>query len=143
MVATLDKEDQGGYLEIRDHLRNELIKNGFGVIVEEADANLLETFFEGNKEFDIQNTALVLRFYLNFCMDALEARSNDHYDVILNKFNKYVETKNGKPIDSIELELDADNNYDLSQLPSYREITDLLKTIKLRIENDRPGNSLL
>lgn len=127
--------------EIRSHLAKSLEEYGFGDINREVMSILREMISSDNNHKPSERSLLF--FYLRESISALKSISNDHYDDILNKLNRYIETKD-KAIGTISVMLiDEENNiseesneFDLAYLPSYQEIIEVLVEVQNIIESD-------
>ncbi len=125
-------------VEIRDHLIAELERTGYGDIVREVIFRLEEDPERG--AFEQGNPAYFLNYFLSHAIDVFETISNDSFERLLNRFNEYLHTEN-KGIEAVEVELVGGNHnepifYDLKQLPSYKEIIEVLKNIQREINSD-------
>jgi hypothetical protein len=120
--------------QIRQHLINELNKNGFGDIVSEVNTRLEEEYDEEKFE---RNSRYLLVFFLSESIEVLENLSNDNYPELINRFNEY--TKGESRIEAITVELlnEAEQGfYDLKDLPSYNKIISSFREILNKIRNE-------
>lgn len=124
--------------ELRDHLITELERTGYGGIVTQVISRLEED--PERDAIEQGNPVYFLNYFLSQAIDVFETISNDNYERLLNRFNEYLHTENNG-IEAVEVELVGGNRnepsfYDLKQLPSYKEIIEVLKSIQREINSD-------
>lgn len=120
--------------EIRQHLIDELNKNGFGEVVSQVNTRLEEEYDDENFE---RNSRYLLGFFLTESIEVLENLSNDNYPELINRFNEY--TKAEQRIETITVELLNEGEqafYDLKNLPSYNKIISSFREILNEIRNE-------
>jgi hypothetical protein len=121
-------------IEIRQHLIDELNKNGFGTIVSEINTRLEEEYDEEKFE---RSSRYLLDFFLTESIEVLENLSNDNYPELINRFNEY--TRGENKIEGIRVELLNEGEqvfYDLKELPNYNKIISLFREILNEIRNE-------
>lgn len=109
--------------EILQTLFSEMEINGYGEILRQARARLQEEFSDDNRNISY---TIQVSFYLDSIINILESRSRAKLPVIVSHINNHLET--GR-LEGIEVIIDANNRYDLGQLPDYQELIEGLREI--------------
>ncbi|WP_289658333.1 hypothetical protein [Flavobacterium panacagri] len=118
-------------IELRLFLTNQLERNGFFFIAEQANKRLQEKF-----EYDPERSYYPKgpdpeRLLVDFLSETIELfrnNSNENYGGIIAKINKNL---NGEKIEGIMAELPGESEpYDLSRLPNYSEVYHMLGMVR-------------
>lgn len=117
--------------ELRLFLIDELLKYGFSPIVEQANKRLLEKFDKDKDPGDDQNDPNQVQLLTDFLFETIQVFrdfSNKNYQELITKINKNLD---GEKIDAIVVELTGKSNvFNLSELPNYYEISNMLGAVR-------------
>lgn len=123
--------------EIMEFLKMELINNGFGDVLTAADTRLeLGSPLPEEIYVELANSAepeVRLQLFIGHCVEVLKDLSNTNYPVLVNEFREIL-TK-GQPFNGFEFVGNGDDDevYDLSNLPDYSKVIEMLLEIRIQI----------
>lgn len=122
-------------IDLREYLIEQLNSNGFSDIVTEVNTRLEEDY---EKEGIENNPRYFLDFFLKESIEVLNSLSNNNYDELINKFNKF--NSGDDRIEKISVELLSQGEaiyFDLRDLPNYKKIIGSFQEIleEIRKEN--------
>lgn len=121
-------------IDIRNFLVKELNKNGFGDIVTEINTRLEEEYEDEKFE---RNSKYLLVFFLQESIEILENLSNNDFQGLVNRINRFTEAE--QRIDTINIELlnaGTQEFYDLRELPNYNPIISTFRDVLQEIQKE-------
>ena len=120
-------------IELRLHLINELVQNGFGDVVNEINTRLQEDYIEEGFE---RNARSLLEFFLAQSIEILENLSNKNFLQLINRFNELL---GEEKVEGLRVELlneGVQRYFDLKDLPEYGKIIATFQEIQNEIRRE-------
>lgn len=124
--------------ELRIFITNQLERNGFSFIAEQANKRILEKLEYAPEELHIPKDPDPEQLLIDFLTETIEVfrnNSNENYGEMIAKINKNLY---GGKIEGIMVELPGESElYDLYRLPNYSEIYHMLGMVRENLLKDR------
>ena len=124
--------DQNQAAEIRQHLITQLASNGYGQIVDEA---LTRQELQDAREY-INNPTAALYQFINSLIQVFRSKSNSDYEAILARFNNTLIGENKVRQMLVSLSDEDEQTFDLSNLPDYNPIINVLEEVQRNIYSE-------